>query len=245
METKQLIVNGSLNPSMTSEELLQLEGEDLIQAAWYIQVSITRGYSLFYPEVMYLHAEIYAKICEEVKIPCYTHADLHTNTKEKLDVLLKAKEAIKIRYMVDLEFKEAHQGRELYRLQKELNFKGRFDLTPFQLMGYISARGNWNCFETVPVKRAIRKLELSVPVRDFGINNPNTGMREHQWSIENDYIYLKSPYLSQREGESDKWAIFFSTFEVSMEGAKADSIQSSKTTNGASITGFEFYAWWD
>lgn len=244
MNDKKLIVNGRLNPSLTDEELLSLEGESLKEATWYMMVSIRSGDHPFRNDVHPINPRIYRMCYERTDVPSYIYEELHIDTLAKLQTLLDARKNLKSQYTREMWLIEHKQGRDIYNSQKELNFSGRFNLTVEQLCGFISARGSWNDFQVGDVIRAVRKLDEKAPRYQYGVNNPNTGFKGHQWQIEGDYIFLVSPYLGDDKAK-EAWAIFFSTFEVMFEGAKADSIQSKKINNGVTDCGFEFYAWWD
>lgn len=170
---KHLIVNGSLNPSLTLEELLNhFIANDWVQAAWSIAV-----------ELNVYHGD-------KDKI---SYDDIKASPKAKLlELWTKRKTTLRAKSAAENEayFKE---GRQMHTFLSSIRTPEPHILSfhPHQALGYLEECTAWNKFSPRKLQRVIEEIEALDIRADFGENNPNTGRKIVSWSNRRDYWMLK------------------------------------------------------
>lgn len=165
---KELIVNGSLNPSLTLNEILEnFSATDWMRAAWSIRVFLD-----VFEEIQDLPT--YDQICEDPERSLKAMWDLRD------DVLTEKKgEQIK---------RHQQEGKDLFAALSVIKTPRvhTLRLFPFQAIGYIGCLSAWNDFNPFTMADVVRRIEALNIRSDFGINNPNTGKEVVTWEIEGD-----------------------------------------------------------
>lgn len=221
---KELIVNGSLNPSLTLDEILEnFDDQGLAFAAWSIIVKMNVHYKID-------------------GLPEYS--DVNKNPRQHL---LDAWERHE-RLMEMLEFirKEQHvqEGRDLHEVVSTIATPRNHALRlfPYQAIGYIGCLSDWENFESTRVQHVIEKIEALGIRADFGINNPNTGKEVLSWEIVGDsYVTLCIDCMGKTK--SRVLNDFDAHIRAIMKSANPDMIR----LEGSEESSYElrYVMWWD
>lgn len=174
MTEKQLIVNGSVNPSLTLEEILEnFTTSDFLRAAWNITCKITTYFS---------HAG---------KQP--THSEIRSDSQNMLIrqwTLLKSLEADKLKSNQAREFQE---GVRFYEFVDSISSPKQhtIELTTHQALGFLDKQSAWNNYDPKKIAKAIENVGALGLYLDYGVNNPNTGRNIVSWAYHGDYWLLR------------------------------------------------------
>lgn len=234
---KDLICNGSINKTLTLEELLQFDIEHKHTAIRYLG---TAG------EYAHSFEEIDGNVFTALP-PLYEYQQIQEFNNEQ------ANEALTIVYNRlnehhELMKQKSHAlhielGKKIHGAQSELKFTGEFNLTFGQALGFVSAAGNWNDFKVSKVHHLLKKLHDRAPRVNFGVNNPNTGRIWHTWSIKSDYILMNFGYTDERGVKIlEEW---FKTVKYLQNLANVDSFKlniESYENDGFEVS---LVMWWD
>jgi hypothetical protein len=239
MQTVELkpIVNGEFNFELTYEQMLEFDYEAKKQMAWTLIICINGIHH--YRDVAH---EVF------VEIPMkYTYDMINEETVDTiLTAVRKLYEERKKQLLRLTDDFYYQQGRRIRDMQKELGFSGFLKMDFRKLIGYVSKIGNWNDFEAHPVCDAIRKLDRDVP-KFYMPNNPNNGLKKHEWLINGDYLVMRFEYLSG-DAERKQYLDFYKKqWEPVGRSIKADSIRYELNENDGPDKSFtlELIYWWD
>ncbi|WP_415912473.1 hypothetical protein [Neptuniibacter sp. QD37_11] len=171
--TKQLIVNASLNPSITLDEILaHFEDKEIAQAAWYIAVELSHTFNLTTP----------------------THEEILDNPKGQMRSLWVLWTGVKLARKQQEQGVQFSEGVKLAECLAGLQAPPQghtLEFYPHQALGYLSKQDAWNNFDPKLLSRVIHKIEELGIRSDFGENNPNTGCEIITWANNRDYWYLR------------------------------------------------------
>lgn len=78
---------------------------------------------------------------------------------------------------------QREQGRNFNKATRACQVGGTFEMDAEQLIGYLEPMGSWNDFDYPKIKSAIRTVESHAPRQKYGVNNPNTGLKDHKWGV--------------------------------------------------------------
>jgi hypothetical protein len=236
---KDLICNGSINPSLTIDELLQFDIDQKRTALHYLQVE--GGYP---PKFEEIETSVFEKLPELYSYKQWQEFD-ENQINEALTIVYNRLQQ-HTQYLITKTGSVHYElGKSIHSAQQELRFGGELEMTIDKLRGYISCVGNWNGFKAGEVCRGLNRLHKIAPRRDCGINNCNTGSIRHKWSIESAFIFLKFGLCYEQEvNDIQTW---FKTLSGIKEILKADSFRLQidpveKSDNQAYIT---LVMWWD
>ena len=239
METIQPIINGSVNPNLTQELFNELPFETKRSVVWNIMVSM--GHAHCFPGVDY---RCYEKSDEEFLHSSVTEEnanDLFSSMREKF----KAQHRRMLAKTKDLHY---DMGQRIHAAQNELGFGGYVQLDAYRLKGYIDAGGSWNDFKSGAVGAAVAKIDKLAPRRDYGVNNPNSGIPMHQWKVVHscEYVILSYEFINKKDLERVQ-AFYTEHWEPKGRSIKADSVRmeiDEVDENGNYYT-VELIWWWD
>jgi len=237
METIQPIINGKVNPNLTLEIFQLLPFEKKRDVIWNIIVSM-----------QFVHC------FEGVDARCFNKGEEIFNyeqiQEEGVDEIYKE---------VSSQFRSKHNrmlaktrnlhfelGKKIYEVQKELGFGGLITLDSSRLRGYIEACGSWNDFNSSNISKAIPQLERLVPKRDYGINNPNTGSKMHEWKTcyGCEYVMLVWNFVDGKD--LARIQIFYEDdWKRKGQSCQADSIRIEINELGNQYYSVELIWWWD
>lgn len=186
---KKLIVNGSVNPSITLDEILEHFGtKDYIDAAWNIAVHL----NVYYGQDLVSHDSV----CEAPK-------ESLVQQWENFEVAKRVKQ----QELADKEFKE---GKELFNFIKNFNNQSKsfefcdpsIPMSPNQALGYFSNTEQWNHYSSSLVSRAVNKIESFSIRADYGVNNPNTGNLITTYVKSGDHLLVSFKVTEEKQ---DAW----------------------------------------
>lgn len=165
---KQLIVNGSLNPSLTLDEILaNFTGNDLVRAAW----SMVAKLSVFHKvEGLPSHDDV-------EKDPAFYVRNIWEWRETVLAEEKRNRQAAQL-----AEGKAAFQALSAIRTPSVHTLR----FYSYQAIGYIRCLSAWNDFNPTEAADVVERIENLGIRADFGINNPNTGKEVISWEIEGD-----------------------------------------------------------
>lgn len=169
---KHLIVNGSINPSISDEELIEHFGqEEWLTVAHYTQVEMN----------------VYHKV--ESK---YKYEELKTDTRARMLELRKTLRNLEAEKRQELDDKDFKEGAAIYNFLGSTRCVGAHQLhfSPSQAKGYISQSSSWNNFNPDKMIDVINEIEGLNFRCDYGINNPNSGREVFSWRSYRDYWIL-------------------------------------------------------
>lgn len=198
---KNLIVNGSLNPSLTLDELFEhFTDRDRAVAAWSIAVDLN----------------VYHK---HENIPTYN--EVNDNPDYQLKALWKLRENTLAQNKMVLHDQHKEEGEATFAALSAIRTPHCHTLRffPFQAVGYISCLSAWNSFNPNAVALAVIKIEELNIRQDCGINNPNTGKEVTSWEVEGDRYFT----LRIKTGGSTKERVkreYDHLIKTIMEGAE-------------------------
>lgn len=235
---KGLITNGNINPSLSLDELLQFDLPEKRTAIHYLQVNA---------QYQHNYNEIDKDVFESLPY-MYTYEQItKTFSEPEVDEALKAAYTRLSAHIQLLKTKteEYHYklGKEIYEATEKLKFNGELELSKGQLLGFITGIGNWNDFNVGKVSEAIEYLHENAPRMNCGVNNCNTGLLNHKWSIQSDYIFMNFGFnYEPAVKEIEQW--FKSVSHVrTMSNADSFHLQVDDVAGGG------FYVrvvlWWD
>lgn len=237
---KMPICNGSVNDSLTLDELLQFDAGRKASFIHNLQVSgqYNTSFSVL-PEVFVPMDSVYQ--WSEIK-------ELLNGSEEELNLALTTvynklsnHRSSLLRAEQDYYYKLGLITRE--RL-KEVKIRGEFEMPLYQLIGYIKSGGNWNDFNTERVNQSLKLIDKTFPRRNYGVNNCNTGQKQHVFTTMNDYIFLKVSYCN-----SSELARFIEWFEQYKNEIaqinKCDSIRYEANEFEHDGRDFTLVMWWD
>jgi hypothetical protein len=239
---KQPIVNGSINPTLTADELTQFDTDTKRTALWSLKVGTEFAHHYEDVEPSIFTPLRYELSYDELKEADDALLDWHIRElTRQSDDHRREMEAQTGRFFYQL-------GREFHEAQKKFRIAGEFRMTLSQLCGYITAEGAGNSFDPVKVKPVLRCVDRTFPRLDYGLNNPNTGRRQHFWTIENATIRLKVDYLKGEAMETVR-AWFKVSEPVIRTHAVADEVSLIVNDFSISETDIAYDAtvrlWWD
>lgn len=232
----QPIINGSFNPRLTLEDFKELPMDIKKSYIWNVMVSMDFAHSL-----KGVDHKVFQKPGKGYKFPEDKTSEeldsLFTDVREEFEAHHNKMLAKTNDYHYDL-------GEKIYKAQRELGFGGPLEMDAWRVKGFISAGGGWNDFNPSKVGAAITRAENLLPRRDYGPNNPNTGISMHTWKVTPNCDYIILYYDFVDKNHLDAIEEFYPTWESLGRGAKADSIRKEVTQEG------EFYSveliwWWD
>ncbi len=182
---KFLICNGSINATLTIDELLQFNEDNKRTALRYFQIE---------GQYRQINSEIDSSVFKPMQ-ELYTYETLMQLSGSELDLALTKVYNNLQQHEAQLQVatNRLHYdlGKKIHAATIDLKFSGELKLTKGQLLGFIDAIGNWNDFRANKVAKAINYLHASAPRVNYGNNNPNTGRLWHEWCIAGDSIYMK------------------------------------------------------
>ena len=194
-KTIQPIINGSVNPRLTPELFKELNKATKRQVIWNLLVSLQFAHS--FPEVDHRVFEpspfkvAQEDIWNDGEEPALDRL-FATTKKEYMDhhVLMRAKTSSFYQGL----------GRRIYEAQTELGFGGMMELDKDRLIGYISACGSWNDFNSTDVINAITGMHDLAPRADYGPNNPNTGSIKHKMKTVHgcEYVIITYDFVDEK-----------------------------------------------
>lgn len=194
---KELMVNCSLNPSLTLKEIQEHHHNhpDLSRVVW----QIARQLDGFGVEGMNLTIQ---EIKQDTRGYLRRLWPLLEQEKEKA-----AKEEAK---------KEIFQGEDMYEAVSRFNivsFSHEFQapaipMSPYQAIGYLRAEseagGHWNDYNPLKLAEAIEKIEELKIRSDFGINNPNTGRKITTYIRQNNFWVISFDVARSHDPEAQE-----------------------------------------
>lgn len=237
MESIQPIINGSVNPRLTQEIFNDLPFETKRGVVWNIMVSM--GFAHSFPGV---DIRCYQKLEEEFEYSSITEEnanDLFATMRERF-------KASHERMLDKTNVLHYELGEKIYHAQKELGFEGYINLNAWRLKGYISAGGSWNDFDSNKVGAAITKMDNLAPRRNYGVNNPNTGLPMHKWKTIHScaYVILEYEFIVEEDVENIR-SFYNEHWEPKGRSIKADSIRIEVEELGNGYYSAELVWWWD
>ena len=241
MQTTEIkpIINGSVNPRLTSELFKDLNPKTKRSVIWNVFVSM-----------QYPHC--YQNIDGDVfKAPQYSidYKDIEAEVEGLDELFDKVKKERETHYKLMRALTASHRfelGKRIYEMQKELNFGGMLTLDIDRLRGYIKACGSWNGFKAPEVNLALCELDTLAPRTDYGPNNPNTGNIMHKWKTVHgcEYVIMEFDFIDAQTLERVKE--FYKTQWVPKgQRIKADSVRFEEVSHGNNYFGIELIMWWD
>ncbi len=241
MEKIEWRINGGINPRLTKSDFELLDFDAKKDVVWGLQCSLEYA-SNFHG----VDREVFQKVRRLVD----QHADITIDNVDDLYDLMVVETKIHTKNMLKATYDYHNSlGRKIQQQQKELGFSGFLEMSPGKLCGYIEEYGSWNNFDPVLVGDVIMELEGSVPTKDYGINNPNTGAPFHKWKINSDYLIMSFGYVSEKDLERIE-SYYLKQWGVLGRKAKADSIRIEKNSLGNWFGNGEYFdvelvMWWD
>ena len=239
MESIKPIINGKVNPNLTNELFNELPFETKKSVVWNIMVSM--GFAHCFPGI---DTRCYEKFSEEFK-----HSSIVEENVDDLFVSVKGKFKQHHDRML-AKTKDLHYelGGKIYKAQRELGFGGFIELDAYRLKGYLSEGGSWNDFNHRSVGEAITIIDGIAPRKDYGVNNPNTGLPMHTWKTNNrcEYVVLCYDFIGKEDIERIK-SFYVERWEPLGRSNKADSVRIDVEQLDDSGTYFkvELIWWWD
>lgn len=222
---KEMIVNGSLNPSLTLDEILEhFDEKGWVVATWSVIVNMN----------VYHNVDNLPEYSDVVKHP----------RKHLLDAW-EARERLMETLNVNRKNKHIDEGRNLHEVASTIATPKNhvLRLFPYQAVGYIGCLTDWNTFETAKVKRVIKKIEALRIRSDFGINNTNTGREVLSWMIEGDSRITLCIDCMSKATKSRVLQEFDGHIRAIMALAKPDSIRLEGSEEGSYE--MHYVMWWD
>lgn len=230
----QPIVNGSFNHELSNEEMLSFDFETKKSLAWRLIVALNYAHS---------YRDISHKVFTEVPT-VYTHDMITEATVD--DILVNARTQFQQRHKQLLTLTSNlyyQQGKQIYEAQKELGFGGFLKMDAMKLVGYIHATGSWNDFNHIEVADGVRELDRLCPTF-YMRNNPNNGLKKHQWTTCGDYITMTFDYLGKEDRE--QYLQFYKDhFQPMGKKLKADSVRYELNELDYGACSMELIMWWD
>jgi hypothetical protein len=234
LEKLEPIVNGSFNHEITFSEMLKFDFETKKRMAWSLIVSSSYAHS-------------FKNIASAVFTPLVQKYTYEMLTIQNIDQILTE---------VRTEFNQHHknllaltsnlyytQGQQIYEAQKNLGFGGFLKMDYRKIVGYIQAGGSWNDFKASDVASGVRELESLAPLF-YKRNNPNNGMKRHDWAMRSDYLTMSVDYITQTD--LGDWLAFYTNHWGRIgRNIKADSIRMEQNDLGNGAFSLEFIFWWD
>ncbi|WP_210499632.1 hypothetical protein [Vibrio crassostreae] len=225
---KKLIVNGSLNTTITLEEILTHypTSKDLATAAWNIIVKLN----------------VYHKIQD---LP--TYKEVEADARNVLQTVWKLNEKIMVEKKAESHLAEMEEGKQIFNFfkatpirSKSFKFeKPEIPMSPSQATGYLSMTGeDFNYYTAANMQKALEKIEALNIRQDYGVNNCNTG-KEITTYVRNGDHWLVSFSVSERQQE-----VFLKTYESELIciGRQAKADVSRIETSKFDVT---LVLWWD
>lgn len=241
MQTTEIkpIINGSVNPRLTSEMFKNLNPRTKRSVIWNVLVSMR------YPHT-------YQGIDPDVfKAPQYSieYKDIETEVEGLDELFDKVKKEREVHYNLMRDLTASHRfelGKRIYEIQKELNFGGMLTLDIDRLRGYIKACGSWNGFKAPDVNLALCELDTLAPRTDYGPNNPNIGNIMHKWKTVHgcEYVIMEFDFIDAQTLERVK-EFYKNQWVPKGQRIKADSVRFEETSHGNNYFGIELIMWWD
>lgn len=239
---KEPICNGSINNSLTLEELLQF---DLGRKAGFIHNLNVSG------EFAHSFKDIESSIFEKLEPVC---------TWQKANELLQQLDERSIDEALKLTFNNYQKhaqmllaktsdylynlGYEMPDVCKKFKIRGELQMALPQLLGYIAKGGSWNDFNVANVSKALQHIENTFPRKNYGQNNCNSGSKQHEFSIMSDYIFCAVQYVNGNELEViKKW--FEENKNQLQRVSKCDSIRFESNDYEHDGHDFKLVMWWD
>ena len=169
---KNLIVNGSLNPSLSLQEIESHFSEQ----DWCRVASTIAAYLNF--------------LDKSVDIP--KHSEILEKPGFYLNMLWHLRELFHNDQRVALSKEHTLEGQDLYTAISKISSprSHTLQLFPYQAYGYVGCLSDLNNFKVPSVQRVILEVERLGILSDFGINNTNTGKEVVSWEIQGDYVVL-------------------------------------------------------
>lgn len=222
---KKVIVNGSINPSITLDEILEhYTANEFKDAAWNIAVKL----DVYFGQKLATYDEVCAEP-REMLIKLWGELEKATNAKAK-----------------EKASQEFQEGLELFAFLDKFKIKTdsvafrhpEFPMTPNQALGFLSTYEQWNNYDSQKIASAVRKIEDLNIREDFGVNNPNTGSEITTYLKKGD-CFIVSFKVSERQ--HDEWVKKHeASVTTILTGAAPDSVRVIK--GKFDIT---FVAYWD
>jgi len=236
---KYRVVNGSINPSLTLEELLQFSTDEKRDTIHSLQV-----HGHYFHHFQDIDHDVFEPLPD-----LYTYQQIKNEFNEiQVDEALKDvfNRLRKHEQTLRIKTEELHfqLGKEIFEARRKLKFNGEFVLSKGQLLGFVLCIGNWNDFNVLNVHRTINFLHNDAPRKNFGDNNPNTGQLNHKWSIQDDFIFMDFGYNFEKEAKDiEAW---FKTIKYRVEQlSKADSVRLAVEDAGHGGFMVRLVLWWD
>lgn len=244
MELVQPIINGSFNPRFTLEMFGPLTLKEKQQALWSLVCSFARKES--FPGVEEL---TFSSLVPQPDFPITIHSEIYEKDEEELTQIFGKTVAIREDYfksLMDLTKERLwDKGQQIYRIQQKLGFGGFLEMDLYRLKGYMEECGNWNDFNPTKISQQLNRVEANCPKKDYGVNNPSTGLPMHIYRTVSgcEYVNIYFPFLSEREVE--KVVEFYkNVWEPVGQEVIADSVRMVEEKDGP-YSSIELIWWWD
>lgn len=244
MEKILPIINGSFNPRFTLDMFEPLSLKEKQQALWSLHCSVARKDS--FPGVEEL---TFSSLVPQPDFPITIHSEIYEKNEEELTQIFGKTLAIKENFyksLMDLTKERLwEKGQQIYRIQQKLGFGGFLEMDIYRLKGYMEECGNWNDFNPAKISQQLDSVEVKCPKKDYGVNNPSTGLPMHTYRTVSgcEYINLYFPFLSEREIE--KVVEFYkNVWEPVGKEVIADSVRMVEEKDGL-YSSIELIWWWD
>jgi hypothetical protein len=245
MEKTLPIINGSFNPRFLLNDFQELPDlQSKQQTVWYLLKSI--GNKESYPDVDHL---VFSGIIEPPSLPVNEHKEILEKSEEELTKLFSllqvAKELYKQNLLMLTKQRSREKGQQIYRLQQKLGFGGFLEMDLNRLKGYMEECGGWNDFNPAKISQKLNSIEKACPRKDYGVNNPSTGLPMHIYRTVSgcEYVNIYFPFLSEREVE--KVVEFYkNVWEPVGQEVIADSVRMVEEKDGP-YSSIELIWWWD
>lgn len=237
METIQPIINGKVNPNLTLEIFKSLTFDRKRDVIWNIIVSM---------QFAHCFDGIDAR-CFEKKEEIFKYDQIQEEGVDEMYEKVQSQfQAIHNQMLAKTQDLHFGLGKKIYEVQKELGFGGLISLDVFRMMGYIEACGSWNDFNSKNVSRAISSLDKLAPKKDYGVNNPNTGSKMHQWKTCHgcEYVMLVWDFVDEKDLERIK-SFYENDWTSKGRSCKVDSIRIEVNELGDRYFSVELIWWWD
>ena len=245
METILPIVNGSFNPRFLPHNFKELGSiEEKQQALWYLVCSFNTKDS--FPGV---EDVVFAGIVPKPNLPIESHSLIVKQSEEELGKLFEQTMVIRELYNKNL-LTTTHQrsrekGQQIYRLQQKLGFGGFLEMDLYRLKGYMEERGEWNDFNPAKISQQLNPIEKACPRKDYGVNNPSTGLPMHTYRTVHgcEYVNMYFPFVDHKNRERVE-KFYKEVLEPKTEEVKADNCRIEINEDGP-YASIELIWWWD
>ncbi|MDK9789768.1 hypothetical protein [Vibrio sp. D431a] len=187
---KKPIVNGSVNPSITLEEILaNFDDKVFVDCAWTLAVKLD--------------------VRHNVKTISYD--EVKASPRDSLLKIWDEHEQVISKQMQDLKATEMAEGKGYFEFVKSFTNRSRgsgrmapvIPMSPNQILGYLAAsEERWNYFEPSKIASSIRDIEKMKIRADYGTNNINTGEEITTYILSGGHLNVQ---FNVSENKQDEW----------------------------------------